>query len=241
MIHACKMQETDNGMRGIGDTKMKRPYTARRYTAGVGEPLVYDGDGQLQERPVTSESAREMVAAMQSWVPYLHSHQIRVVLSQWESRGGLRGEWVPACQTIYLYAGGHTERVLLHELAHVLVPVVQGSGRKHIIHGAEFKATLLRYERIWRRHNRIRARQIVTADEDEALKTQREYVITDADCQPVVPSQPRTLTTALLYAGVPSSQWQRLKAHIVPTWLQIGPLRVRMWRIIVREECHNHK
>jgi hypothetical protein len=103
---------------------------------------------------------------MQSLAPALAEQRIKVVVSTADRRS-LKGEWVDTTATIYLYAGGHNEQVLLHELAHVAVPVIPGSKSKHIIHGAEYKATLLRYERIWRKHNKIRGRQVVTAAEDE--------------------------------------------------------------------------
>jgi hypothetical protein len=70
-----------------------------------------------------------------------------------------------------LYATGQNEGVLLHEIAHVSTPVVRGSGSKHIIHGAAFKRALLRYERIWRKHNKLRTRQnIIRVPVDDEIQ-----------------------------------------------------------------------
>ena len=150
---------------------MKRGYQARRYATGIGEPLAYDRDGQLRERSLTQASARDMVAAMQSLVPDLAQHRVDVLVSL-KDHSNKQGQCVttsPTHHTIYLYIGGHNENVLLHELAHATTPVTKGSGRKHIIHGAAYKNTLMRYERIWRRHSKVRARQVVTAAEPDEI------------------------------------------------------------------------
>ena len=69
-----------------------------------------------------------------------------------------------------LYAGGHNEGVLLHELAHVTTPVMRGSRSKHIIHGASFKLTLIRYEKTWRKHKGIRThRHMVPAPKPKPI------------------------------------------------------------------------
>jgi hypothetical protein len=122
---------------------------------------------------------------------------------------------MPQTQTIYLYAGGHTQKTLLHEIAHVTVPVVKGTGRKHIIHGAEYKATLLRYERIWRRHNKLRARQIVTAAEPDettqpqlkAKKTRRSVTYVPLPLH--YPQRSKGLLTRL-------TEWVALMLRLIP-------------------------
>jgi hypothetical protein len=175
---------------------MKRYYQARKYKGGIGAPLAYDRDGQLQDRSLTLKSAREMVAMLQSLIPDLAKHQIKVVVSRSLHR---RGEYRPYTQTIYLYARGHNEGTLLHEIAHVTNPVTRGTGTKHIIHGAGFKSTLLRYEKVWRQHNKLRTRRVIVPVPDERSESKppkktraRRHVAPYVPPRPPRPPQPES-------------------------------------------------
>jgi len=168
---------------------MKRNYVPRKYNGGIGEPLAYDRDGQLQDRPLTQASAREMVAEMQSLVPALAKQPIEVVMSR-DSYEGKAGEYWPETHTIYLYDGGHSEGVLLHEMAHVTVPVILGSTERHIIHGAGFKATLIKYEKVWRKCKKLRGHRIVKPVPQPAPHEASQRTWAGRDAAPIVVARP---------------------------------------------------
>lgn len=55
-IYPCAQMHTNEERKYLN---MKRSYQARKYKEGIGSPLAYDRDGQLQERSLTLKSARE--------------------------------------------------------------------------------------------------------------------------------------------------------------------------------------
>lgn len=107
---------------------------------------------------------------LQSLIPDLAKHRIKVVVSPRSLQK--RGEYRPDTKTICLYARGQNEGTLLHEIAHVTNPVTRGKGTRHIIHGAGFKTTLLHYEKVWRRHNKLRTRRDIVRVPDETSESQ---------------------------------------------------------------------
>ena len=170
----------------------------------TAETLAAEGD-ELTDR---------VASTLREWINHARQRGVAAVFEAAQVRGMGRRVLAQRGGERHMTDLAHIAQ-LLHEIAHVTVPVVKGTGRKHIIHGAEYKATLLRYERIWRRHNKLRARQIVTAAEPDettqpqlkAKKTRRSVTYVPLPLH--YPQRSKGLLTRL-------TEWVALMLRLIP-------------------------